>query len=182
MPTTNQRNEIAHGGEAALHESETQTKNLQPNTNNGNFEGLRSFAQVTTLHGARFLFSEGFFGRLVWLGMILACFGFCIHQAYICLKEYSLYPFNTKMTTSFSADNSQLPFPAVTLCNLNPFNIRRFRRYSGGNLSEVMIERRIQDISLLTTRSETISKEDFKARYTALSDRPKWLTKPTLTQ
>ena len=84
MPTTNQRNEIAHGGEAALHESETQTKNLQPNTNNGNFEGLRSFAQVTTLHGARFLFSEGFFGGLVWLGMILACFGFCIHQAYIC--------------------------------------------------------------------------------------------------
>lgn len=173
MPTTNQRNEIAHGGEAALHESETQTKNLQPNTNSGNFEGLRSFAQDTTLHGARFLFSEGFFRRLVWLGMILACFGFCIHQAYICLKEYSLYPFNTKMTTNFGADNSQLPFPAVTLCNLNPFNIRRFRRYLGGNLSEVMIERRIQDISLLTTRSEAISKEYFKERYNALSYRPK---------
>ena len=173
MSTTNQRNEIAHGGEAALHESETQTKNLQPNTNNGNFEGLRSFAQDTTLHGARFLFSESFFRRLVWLGMILACFGFCIHQAYICLKEYSLYPFNTKMTTNFGADNSQLPFPAVTLCNLNPFNIRRFRRYLGGNLSEVMIERRIQDISLLTTRSEAISKEYFKERYNALSYRPK---------
>ena len=92
MTATNERNEITHEGHTALNERKARIKNLQAvekNTSNGNFEGLRSFAQDTTLHGAKFLFCEGFIRRLVWLGMIVVCFGFCTYQVYfVCLKEY----------------------------------------------------------------------------------------------
>ena len=176
MTATNERNEITRERHTALNERKARIKNLQAvekNTSNGNFEGLRSFAQDTTLHGAKFLFCEGFIRRLVWLGMIVVCFGFCIYQVYVCLKEYSLYPFNTKMTTNFNRDGNQLPFPAVTLCNLNVFNTRRFRQIARGHYSEGVIERKIIDISLMTTRSDDILTFDFKERNRELFYRPK---------
>ena len=176
MTATNERNEITRERHTALNERKARIKNLQAvekNTINGNFEGLRSFAQDTTLHGATFLFCEGFIRRLVWLGMIVVCFGFCIYQVYVCLKEYSLYPFNTKMTTNYNRDGNQLPFPAVTLCNLNVFNTRRFRQIARGHYSEGVIERKIIDISLMTTRSDDILTFDFKERNRELFYRPK---------
>ncbi|XP_022796996.1 amiloride-sensitive sodium channel subunit gamma-like isoform X2 [Stylophora pistillata] len=176
MFVTNQRNEIRTGIETNQHESEIRIKNLQtdgPDTSDGNFEGLRSFAHVTTLHGARFLFSESFFRRLVWLGMIIACFGFCIYQTYSCLWQFSLYPFNTKMTTNFGKDDRQLPFPAVTLCNFNTFNTRLFRQIEKSYFNESQIERHIADIALMATRSDDVLGKDFRERNPWLLYRPK---------
>ena len=89
-------------------------------------ESLRSFMDDTTLHGARFLFVGNIFRRFLWTLALISCFGYCVWQVYQAVDEFEKRPFVTKITTKTPSKSEHLPFPAVTLCNYNTFNRRRF--------------------------------------------------------
>ena len=133
------------------------------NGNHGNMEELKSFTQDTTLHGARFLFAENIPRRLLWTATVIACFGYCCSQVFTCVSEFNKRPFNTKITANTSTDNGVL-FPAVTLCNLNSLNTRRYVQMLSMHENRSIIERKLRDITLLTRRSAEISRQDFQNR------------------
>ena len=134
-------------------------------------EELRSFAEDTTLHGARFLFTDNIFRRLLWTVAVIACFGYCCHQVFTCVSEFKKRPFNTKITTNTSTDKGVI-FPAVTLCNLNSLNTRRYVQILSMHENRSIIERKLKDYSLLSRRSNEISRQDFQNRNPGLFLRP----------
>ncbi|XP_078372764.1 acid-sensing ion channel 3-like [Oculina patagonica] len=135
-------------------------------------EELKSFAQDTTLHGARFLFADNIFRRLLWALAIVACLVYCGYQVYTCVTEFYKRPFNTKMTTHSNKDDNELFFPAVTLCNLNTFNTRRFRQISLRAFNKEEVERQLRDISLLASRSKEVLSKEFIQRNPGFFFRP----------
>lgn len=85
-------------------------------------ETVSSFMEATTLHGARFLFSGGYFRRLIWSVALGFCFGYCIYQIFKAVDAFYGKPFNTRITKKGGNMNENLTFPAVSLCNFNSFN------------------------------------------------------------
>ena len=150
------------------------SKDTEDKKSNGTHEKmkeLRSFAQDTTLHGARFLFADNIFRRLLWIGAVIACLGHCCHQVFTCVSEFNKRPFNTKITTNTSTDGGVL-FPAVTLCNLNSLNTRRYVQMMSRYENRSIIARKLKDITLLSRRSKEISNKDFQNRNPGLFNRP----------
>ena len=133
-------------------------------------EELKSFAQDTTLHGARFLFAENFFRRLLWAVAIVASFVYCGYQIYTCVTEFNKRPFNTKITTH--TNDGELIFPAVTLCSLHPINTRRLRQFLSRDFEREVIERNLRDISLLASKSKEALSKEFIQRNPLLFFRP----------
>ena len=76
-----------------------------------------------------------------------------------------IYPFVTTVVVSKGTEtNKFFGFPALSLCNLNAFNTRRFRDLYNGSSNGPFIERYIKDISLMATKSEEILTKEFKSR------------------
>ncbi|KAL9982331.1 hypothetical protein ACROYT_G004360 [Oculina patagonica] len=153
-----------------LHRSSEDNKDKKSSADHREMEELKSFAQETTLHGARYLFADNFFRRLLWTLAVASCLGYCTFQVYSCVIAFNKRPFNTKITTNISTDGSELTFPAVTLCNLNSFSTRRFRQKSSFNKSS--IERKLIDMTLLSMGSKEILSEEFRKRNPGLFRRP----------
>ncbi|KAL9982334.1 hypothetical protein ACROYT_G004364 [Oculina patagonica] len=149
-----------------IHESRNKDiKHKESNADHVEMEEVKSFAQETTLHGARFLFADNFFRRVVWTFAVVACLGYCGYQVSICVTAFNERPFNTKIASHISTDGSELPFPAVTLCNLNAFNARRYRRLFSDPSNRETIEKKLEDIqSLFSKRSKELLNEDFQKR------------------
>lgn len=139
------------------------TEDKKANGSHGKMEELKSFAQDTTLHGARFLFANNIFRRLLWTVAVIVCFGHCCYQVFTCVSEFNKRPFNTKITANTSTDDGVL-FPAVTLCNLNSLNTRRCVQMMSMHENRSIIERKLKDITLLSRRSKGISSQDFQNR------------------
>ena len=135
---------------------------------NGETEGIRSFAQDTTLHGARFLFVSNVFRRVVWGLALISCLAYCSYQVFSSVTAFNNHPFHTKITANTATEANDLPFPAVTLCNLNQFNTRRFRHLyeviHNETATEDRIERKLEDISLMVKRSKKALTEEFRKR------------------
>ncbi|GMT29658.1 hypothetical protein PFISCL1PPCAC_20955, partial [Pristionchus fissidentatus] len=55
--------------------------------------------------------------RLFWLLVVLACLGGFIFQFVLLIRKYLTYGVNTETKLEFS----ERPFPAVTICHLNPW-------------------------------------------------------------
>ena len=53
-------------------------------------ESLSSFAEATTLHGARFLSSENVFRKIIWTLALTASFGLCIYQVYQTMDAFTI--------------------------------------------------------------------------------------------
>ena len=72
-------------------------------------EGFQSFAQDTTLHGARFLFVSNVSRRVVWNIAMVSCFSFCAYQVFQSVRAFDSYPFHTTVkretARSLSAEN-----------------------------------------------------------------------------
>ena len=76
-------------------------------------ESLCSFAEATSLHGARFLSSENAFRRVIWMMALVGSFGLCMYQVYETVDAFYSRPFNTKITTKTANDGIDITFPAV---------------------------------------------------------------------
>ena len=86
-------------------------------------------------------------------------------QVTVYLSSFSIYPFVTTVVVSKGTEtNKFFGFPALSLCNLNAFNTRRFRDLYNGSSNGPFIERYIKDISLMATKSEEILTKEFKSR------------------
>ena len=150
-------------------------KDDELNNNHGK-EELKSFAQDTTLHGARFLFSDNVFRRLLWTFTVIACFTYCIYQVYTSVSAFYDRPFITKISRTTSKEVNELHFPAVSICNHNPLNKRRYRNSFKKDINETLIEKKIQAISLLSSTADEIFKTEFKRRNPELFTRLKTAT------
>ena len=144
---------------------------------NENFEteGIKSFTQDTTLHGARFLFVNNIWRRVFWSLALISCFTYCGYQVYSSLRAFYEHPFHTTVTENVEMVDSALPFPAVTLCNVNPLNTRRFRYLYQSIYNETPTEerfkRKLKDISLMFQRSKDVLTDGFKKRNPELFQR-----------
>lgn len=139
----------------------------QEQVNENRETGFRSFLHDTTLHGARFLFVNNVFRRVFWAVAVLSCLAYCSYQVYTSLTEFYRHPFHTKLTT-IAMDGTEFSFPAVTLCNVNQLNTRRFRCHFEDvykeSPTEERVERQLEDISLMIRRSKAVLTEEFRKR------------------
>ncbi|CAH3015518.1 unnamed protein product [Porites evermanni] len=126
--------------------------------------GLESFANDTTLHGARFLCDKNIFRRVLWTLVLIGSFSYCIFQVYETLVAFSERPFITKVSTSTTETNESF-FPAVSLCNLNAFNTRRYRNaLKYHQFSEPLIEKKIQDMLVIVNKDKKAFNDEFVKR------------------
>ncbi|RUS76719.1 hypothetical protein EGW08_015522 [Elysia chlorotica] len=78
------------------------------------------FAQITTLHGVRFVFLDSAFlvRRLLWLALFVICSTLMGIQIIERIVHYYGYPVTVNVNVNF---NKTLAFPALTVCNQNAF-------------------------------------------------------------
>ena len=98
----------------------------------------------STCHGfAQCLDKEHAFRRWIWIMMLFVCVGFSLQKVHGSLNKYFSYPFNTKVTIIYA---DELPFPAVSVCNLNDlrmsvlngtllYDLLEHRKHSGEGLN-----------------------------------------------
>lgn len=78
---------------------------------------LSEFASYTTLHGVHFVAGPFIlFRRVVWAVLLIAGAGFLISQ---CIERYGKLSSKHSVTVKEVQKNKLVPFPAVTVCNLN---------------------------------------------------------------
>ena len=126
--------------------------------------GLESFANDTTLHGARYLCDKNVFRRVLWTLVLIGSFSFCIYQVCETLVAFSQRPFITKVSTSTTETNESF-FPAVSLCNLNYLNTRRYRNVLKSlKSSEPFIKKKIQDVVVIVNKDKKAFNDEFVKR------------------
>ncbi|XP_035694516.1 degenerin deg-1-like [Branchiostoma floridae] len=91
-----------------------------------------NFREETTAHGIpKTVTAKSRFRRIVWGIIFLASFAYFLYNFSLMLQRYFSYP----VTTSIDIKFASLPFPAVTVCNLNPVRAsklpREFRGFLG---------------------------------------------------
>lgn len=157
MAFTSQGNKIQNAEETASEVGNVST-NAQSNASRHHApESLRSFAEDTSLHGARFLFSGNFFRRLFWTLALVSCFSYCIYQVYQAVHAFHGRPFTTKITTKMANKNTKVTFPAVTLCNFNSLNRRRYKTFQKRNdLTNEEIELKLKVYAKMLAGSEDV--------------------------
>ncbi len=79
---------------------------------------LDRFADRTTL-GTVIFMKEAvhWWYKLFWVAIFLAGIGATTYNIYLLIDLYFQYPVDTQVTLSYE----QLPFPSITVCNINPF-------------------------------------------------------------
>lgn len=126
-------------------------------------ESLSSFLEATSLHGARFLPTGNVIRRVIWTLALVSCFGLCIHQVYETVRAFYARPFNTKITTKTANDTTVIPFPAVTLCNFNFLNKRRFKNFAKrNNLSNEDTEQKLKTMEKMIAGSIDVYNNESK--------------------
>lgn len=92
-------------------------------TADGSLESLSEFTENTSLHGVRFLSQQSHVQKLFWLCCILAAAAYCVVQLTESVQFFLKRPYATVITTNQKQD---IEFPAVTICNLNLINTRKY--------------------------------------------------------
>ena len=159
-------------GNETLNANDKNTDDDKSKSSNCGEEAFQSFVQNTTLHGARYLYAENIFRRLFWVLVLIASFSFCIFQVLKSIEAFNNRPFITKISSETSEQEGKFNFPAVTMCNANFFNKRRYRYEFKSKYNETEIEKKINDISVLSTRAvDKMLTTDFKRRSPELFQR-----------
>ncbi|XP_070542967.1 amiloride-sensitive sodium channel subunit gamma-like [Ptychodera flava] len=78
---------------------------------------LADFSSNTTAHGfARLVAADSKIVKFLWILICCLCWGVFIWQAIVFIEKY----YRFEVSYSISVDFRVLPFPAVTVCNMNP--------------------------------------------------------------
>ena len=85
---------------------------------------VSSFADTTSLQGPPFIMRAGrWYSRSIWVFILILAFGATTaHLYYVCTQYYS-YDSTTKITLGYKS----LPFPSISICNINPIRISKLR-------------------------------------------------------
>lgn len=88
---------------------------------------LYKFSESTTFHGYRFVFGRDthIIRRILWLILVLTALSFLCYQITDRITYYYQWPITT---SSQIRNNGSIPFPAVTICNLNTFKISEVQK------------------------------------------------------
>ena len=144
-----------------------------PHDDEGRLETLQCFLSNTTLHGARYLFAKSLLRRCFWILTVIASFSICYYQMFQSVKEFFQRPLSTKITAKSPLEDG-LIFPAVTLCNFNPVNMKRMRNLlSNPNLTKEEIDKRVDDISKILLLSKDAITAEYQERYPEIFNRDK---------
>ncbi|XP_062611576.1 amiloride-sensitive sodium channel subunit alpha-like [Saccostrea cucullata] len=85
-------------------------------------EVLKSMAENSSIHGvSRWVTSRHWYQRLLWILVFLAAAGVLSYQLSRLFGAYKSYPVKTSVELKFSS----LPFPAVSICNMNPIKMTK---------------------------------------------------------
>ncbi|KAK3083686.1 hypothetical protein FSP39_001469 [Pinctada imbricata] len=83
------------------------------------------FAEKTSMQGCAYIYTARvWYARLLWILLLLAAIGGMIFHLYYLTNQYIAFPKVTKMTLNFS----NLPFPAVTICNTNIIRLSQLNK------------------------------------------------------
>ena len=165
--STQQNTWMQHEG--LKHDAYASNGNKNSNHRKRKTEEWKAFLDCTSLHGARFLYDSTVFRRIIWTVILFTSLSYCIYQVFVSISAFYRRPFVTTVVVSKGTEtNKFLGFPAVSLCNLNAFNTRRFRDLYNESSNGPFIERYIKDISLMATKSQEILTEEFKSRNSGL--------------
>ena len=148
------------------------TESVHAATRSGSHERLQSesvsaFLENATLHGARFLLVGNVYRRLFWTLALLSSIGYCVVQIYETLDAFGDRPFSTKITTK----TENVSFPAITICNFNSFNRRRYKSFirKGNNFSDEEVERDLAQFEKVrTSRTPSSFSDEVVAKYPVL--------------
>lgn len=81
---------------------------------------VKKFAETTSGHGiSRALNSTSILRNVVWSVLFLLSFGFTVYQTILIIEKYLQHPKLIVIDYIFS---ETLAFPAVTVCNQNPYS------------------------------------------------------------
>ncbi|BFZ05750.1 hypothetical protein BsWGS_08789 [Bradybaena similaris] len=74
------------------------------------------FGDITSIHGVQRTTVKTRWRRIIWAILVLTSFSWGLHQLVIVVDSYFSYPVSSVITLQHGTD---IPFPAVTICNLN---------------------------------------------------------------
>ena len=100
-----------------------------------------NLTENSTLHGfSNIFYKHHTFRRIFWLTITVAALGICAEKIYTSTVNYLRYPFITVKTRRYV---KELPFPAISFCNINDMRMSTLR----GSLIDEAI--RLQNYSIL---------------------------------
>ncbi|KAF8374675.1 unc-8, partial [Pristionchus pacificus] len=116
---------------------------------------FRDFCNRTSSHGIPFFRGDSYFGRFTWMAIFLCCLSFFIFQTYWTMSEYLDYRTIIEMQLKFEP----APFPAATVCNLNPFKYSELRQHESIQETFEIYERVIEQSDRLQSPLDFSSKK-----------------------
>ncbi|XP_028397299.1 amiloride-sensitive sodium channel subunit alpha-like isoform X2 [Dendronephthya gigantea] len=103
-------------------------QSVEENSHNDFKKLFKDFASDTSSHGiAKATLSSGHLRRFVWFLICATCYSFTIYMSSILINTYMDKPTKTKVDILYE---KKIHFPAVTVCNLNPFRKSRIMNMS----------------------------------------------------
>ncbi|XP_067648677.1 acid-sensing ion channel 4-B-like [Haliotis asinina] len=119
---------------------------------------LTNFAGSTSAHGiSKLADNNGILLKLMWLLLLLAATGMVVYQVIGLINQYKRRPVNTKT----SIENTQLTFPSVTVCNLNPVLNSEAKKHNMYHVIERVANYLNFDLSYLTDTDNPLSSDNY---------------------
>ena len=82
---------------------------------------FKEWSVYTSFHGIpRVISGKYIFINILWLAFFLASFGYCTYRLIDVILVYNNYEIQTNIYVS---TESEIEFPAVTICNMSPYKI-----------------------------------------------------------
>ncbi|RNA09553.1 FMRFamide-activated amiloride-sensitive sodium channel isoform X1 [Brachionus plicatilis] len=118
---------------------------------------ILEWCENTSSHGfSNMVRTDSWIIRIVWLILVLLFIGYCIFSVVTIILAYFKY----EVVVSYKiVSDSPSPFPAITICNLNPFDFGT-DEYTGTYLENVLINNSINPSVKLSTNDTAILKVD----------------------
>ncbi|GFN77021.1 acid-sensing ion channel 1 [Plakobranchus ocellatus] len=86
-------------------------------------ELIHEFANSTSMHGVQHAMAHrSVWRQLVWSVLVIGFMGWAVHNVYEIISDYNSHPFQTSVSSEYQ---SQMNFPAVTVCNLNRIRLSK---------------------------------------------------------
>ncbi|XP_044264370.1 sodium channel protein Nach-like [Tribolium madens] len=95
-------------------------------------ETFKDFAENTSIHGLRYAVRRDIviYEKIFWVFVVLTGLGGAGYMTVLFWNRYTSNPTRTSILTDF-APNTAVPFPAVTICNINRIMADRLEEFMG---------------------------------------------------
>ncbi|XP_077984849.1 acid-sensing ion channel 2-like [Glandiceps talaboti] len=121
-------------------DKDNKTQDDQENTNQSSDENnatIQDFAQKASISGMKYVGDKRsrIPRRCFWLLVVLTGAGVLIYQIVRCVSLYVTYPVSVDVNIRYAKD---LPFPAVTICNMNLLRRKELENKEGQDITDIL--------------------------------------------